>query len=143
MASPEAPELFGLPEDEGERRRLLDTPLEEPDSPKWASTLAEYVRVLEALFIRRGMESEAALRLAMDATLELGQYHGGHVIYLPRGDTLRTAIRHAEIFQRSRRGNIDDLAREYGLSVPQVYRIVRQQLALHRGRVQGKLWPSS
>lgn len=139
VANPDAPELFGLPESEEERRRLLEEPLDEGNR-KWAGTLAEYVRVLEALFIRRGMAAEEALKLAMDATLELGQYHGGQVIYLPRGDALRTALQHAEIFRRSRRGNIEGLAREYGLSVPQIYRVVRQQLALHRGRVQGTLW---
>lgn len=139
----EEQDMFGLPKGEEERQQLLDQGMDDVPSGKWATTLVEYVRILEALYRRRGMEVEAAQRLAMDSALELGEYQGGRVIYLPRGDKLRLAIKHAEIYRRSKRGNIEALAAEFGLTVPQIYRIVREQGVLHRAKIQGTLFATS
>jgi Mor family transcriptional regulator len=138
----QASDLFGFDLSEAERKQLLDLGVDDAPTSKWSRSLVDGIRVLEALFKRRGMEAEQAGRLAMDAVLELGEYHGGRVIYWPRGDALRTALRHAEIYRRAKAGNIEQLAIEYQLSVPQVYRVLRQQHALHMAKIQGNLFPS-
>jgi Mor family transcriptional regulator len=136
----EATDMFGLDLNEAERKQLLDAGVDDAPASKWARSLVDGIRVLESLFKRRGMEADQASRLAMDAVLELGEYQGGRVIYWPRGDALRTALRHAEIYRRARSGNIEQLAGEYGLSVPQIYRVLRQQHALHMAKIQGNLF---
>lgn len=133
-------DLFGLPDDEAERQRLIDHVGEGIESSKWGKTLTEYVETLEALFLRRGFGEDRAFSLAADCVLELAEQRGGRVDYFPRGDALRTALKHAEIYRRGKRGNVDALAKEFDLSVPQVYRILREQYALHRDKIQGKLF---
>lgn len=136
------PELFGMPEDEESRRQLLEHAGDDVSQPKWSKTLAEYVQVLEQLYLRRGMPEDQAFRLAADSVLELAEQRGGRVEYLPRGDSLRTALRHAEIYRRCNGVNHQALADEYGLTVPQIYRINRQQRSLYLKRAQGGLFPT-
>jgi Mor family transcriptional regulator len=107
---------------------------------KWARNLVEMIEVIEARHVRDGLSQAQAFRLARNAVLEVAEHQGGRQFYLPRGDTLRTALRDAEIFRKVNRSNIEELAREHGLTVSQIYRINRQQRALHVRRVQGRLF---
>lgn len=111
-----------------------------PDS-KWAPLLAQMVAVLEALYRRKGMDEQAAFKLASDSVLALAEYFGGRVVYLPRGDRLKTALRDAEIYRRFRGSkNVDALAEEYDLSVIRVYAIYAEQRQLHLRKLQGRLF---
>lgn len=132
--------LFGLPTDEATRQQILDQAADAGSQSKWSKTLAEYVQVLEALYQRRGMPADEAFRLAADSVLELAEFRGGRAEYLPRGDALRTAIKHAEIFRRINGRNFEAIADEFQLTVIQVYRIYREQRALHRAKIQGSLF---
>lgn len=132
-------DMFGLPEGDAQREQLLDQ-AEDPSGKKWPKTLAEYVQVLEALYKRKGMTAEQAFRLAADSVLELAEQRGGRVEYLPSGDRLRTALKHAEIFRRAKAGNYEELALQFDILPHQVYRIVREQKALHLAKIQGSLF---
>lgn len=136
MADPRDQEgLPGLPADPDslEQAGVDDVPEE-----RWAQTLVHMVQVTEACLRRsRVQEPEAVARAVV---LELANYFGARQWYLPRGDRLRIALRDAEIYRRAKRGNIEALALEYGLNVIQVYRIVRQQKALHIAKIQGRLF---
>lgn len=59
---------------------------------------------------------------------------GGAVVYIPRGDGLRRAIRDMEIFREWREKNArpDALARKFDLSSQAVYDIIARQRVLHR-----------
>lgn len=116
-------------------RELTDVPVE-----KWARGLVEMIEVMEAAFRRVGIGEELAFRLASDGAFAVAEYHGGRQFYLPRGDALITAVRDAAIYRRANRANIESLAAEHGLTVSQIYRICRQQRALHIGRTQGRLF---
>lgn len=132
-------DLFGLPGDDAQREQMLNQAADSSGA-KWPKTLAEYVQVLEALYKRRGMDAEQAFRLAADSVLELAEQRGGRVEYLPCGDRLRTALKHAEIFRRARAGNFEQLAAQFDIQPHQVYRIVREQKALHLKKIQGSLF---
>lgn len=132
-------DLIGPP-DEAELDRILDSNVDDVPEDRWARTLARLVEVLFARYRRNGMAPEDAGKLANATVIEIAHYFGGRPVYLPRGDRLKIALRDAEIFRRARRGNIEALADEFGLNVIQIYRIIRQQKALHIAKVQGRLF---
>lgn len=132
-------DLLGPPDD-GELERLMDADPGELPEERWAQSLVDMVRVQEAVYRRAGHPEDDAFELARAGVMALAEYYGGRMWYLPRGDRLRAALRDAEIYRRVKRGNIRALAVEYGLSEPQIYRINRQQKALHMKRIQGRLF---
>lgn len=115
-------------------RGTLDVP-----EDRWAPMLAAMVAVLESTYRRLGLGDAQAAKLATAGVLAQAAYAGGRMLYLPRGDRLRKALRDAEIYHRARRGNIRQLADEYGLTDIHVYRICREQKELHLSKVQGRL----
>ncbi|CAD7351602.1 transcriptional regulator [Xanthomonas arboricola] len=105
---------------------------------RWAPMLASMVAVLESTYRRLGLGDAQAAKLATAGVLAQAEYAGGRMLYLPRGDRLRKALRDAEIYHRARRGNIHQLADEYGLTDIHIYRICREQKELHLSKVQGQ-----
>lgn len=132
-------DLIGMPDGDAALELLIKGADDAPEE-RWAPLLARLVEVLVARFRRTGMSEDAADKLASASVIEIAHYFGGRMVYLPRGDQLRLALRDGEIFRRSRRGNIQQLAQEYGLTDIQVYRIIRQQQRLHLAKVQGRLF---
>lgn len=132
------PELLpGMPIDPD---GLLAANLDDVPASQWSQRLVQMIEVMEAAFIRRGEPKERAFLLARDAAVSLAEYHGGRQFYIPRGDALLTALRDAEIFRRVKRGNIQLLAEEYGLTDRHIWRIYRTQRKLHLDKVQGRLF---
>lgn len=122
-------------------QQLLEADAELPEAQRrWAPMLVDLVRVIEAAHVRRGMAAEAAFGSALDAVKGVAEYFGGRPLYIPRGDRLLTALRDAEIFRRAKGGNIERLAGEYGISSIQLYRVIKQQKALHLRKIQGRLF---
>ncbi len=126
--------------DNDELERLSQLDLDEVPPDKWARNLVEMIEVMSAAYRRDGLPEHKASRLASMGVLAIAEHHGGRQFYLPRGDTLLTALRDADIYRRANRGNIETLAAEHGLTVSQIYRICRLQRALHIGKVQGRLF---
>lgn len=134
---PDQPDLLGMPAGEEARDLVERGPVDAP-SESWAPMLAALVAVLHATFRRAGVDEELAIRLATTGVLAQAEYAGGRMLYLPRGERLRRALRDAEIYRRARRGNIGALAREHGLTDIQIYRICREQKELYLSKVQGR-----
>lgn len=132
-------DMIGQPDD-AELERLLEADPGEVPEERWTQSLVDMIRVQEAMYRRRGYSEDEAFALARDGVMALAEYFGARMWYLPRGDRLRAALRDAEIYRRAKRGNIRDLAMEFGLSEPQIYRINRQQKALHLKKIQGRLF---
>lgn len=129
------------PIDADQAASLIGQDLASVPESKWAPLLANMVAVLEALYRRRGMEAGEAFQLASDGTMALAEYFGGRVVYLPRGDRLKNALRDADIYRRFLgSNNVDALAEEYGLSVIRIYAIHAEQKALYLAKVQGRLF---
>lgn len=130
------PDMIGMP---GDVESLLGRDLSDVPEGKWAPLLANMVSVLEARFLRQGMTADQAFNQARDSVLATAEYFGGRMIYLPRGDRLKLALRDAEIFHRANANNIKTLATEFEVTDIQIYRIIRQQRALHISKVQRRL----
>lgn len=135
-------DLFGLPDDPEERKRMLEEAANLPESA-WAPQLTELVAFLEALFKRRRMTPEAAFELACEVVMEQAHAFGGRTMYLPRGDKLRVALRDAELWRRysGKPEQILEFSLELGISTVHCYAIMAKQRKLHMGRHQGSLFP--
>lgn len=131
-------DLLGMPSGQEGLDLIERGAMELPDA-RWAPTLAAMVAVLASTLKRQGIDEDQAARLATAGVLAQAEYAGGRMMYLPRGDRLRLALRDAEIWQRAKRGNINALAQEYGLSDIHIYRICKQQRELYIARRQGRL----
>lgn len=132
------------PIDASQAESLVGRDLSAVPQAKWAPMLANMVAVLEALYRRRGIGAEQAFELARDSVLAQAEYFGGRVVYLPRGDQLKNAVRDAEIYRRFRGSrNADQLADEYELTVVRIYAIAAEQRALHLAKVQPQLFDDS
>ena len=118
---------------------LMAANLDDVPKDRWPRDLVRAIEVMEAAFMQAGHTEAAAFELARTGVVALANYGGGRQWYLPRGDALTTALRDADIYRRSRRGNIATLAVEFGLTERHVWRIIRQQYALHRLKVQLQL----
>ena len=129
-----------LPIDPAQADSLVGVDLAAVPESKWAPMLAQMVAVLEALYRRGGKDEDAAFRQACDSVMALADYWGGRVVYLPRGDRLKLALRDAEIYRRFRgSANADQLAEEFDLNVIRIYAIAAEQRALYVKRTQREL----
>ncbi|MDF2415850.1 Mor transcription activator family protein [Aeromonas sp. 1HA1] len=107
---------------------------------KWPKALAELVDVLACELARGGMAQEQARAQARKLALVQAHYMGGRAYYIPTGEHLKAALRDRAIWDEFNGRNIDQLARKYGLSVPQTYAVVAEQRLLTRKRIQGELF---
>lgn len=135
-------DLFGLPDDPEQRRRMVEEAASMPES-RWAPQLTEIVAYLEALFQRLEMPPEAAFRLAREVVMEMAHAFGGRSVYLPRGDRLRIALRDAELWRRynGKAEQVEQFARQLGITSIHCYSILARQRKLHLDRLQGSLFP--
>ncbi len=138
---PDDTDLFALPDDPSVRRRMIEEAASLPEA-RWAPQLTELVAFLEALFRRLRMPPEEAFALAREVVLEQAHAFGGRTMYLPRGDRLLIALRDAEMWRRytGKTEQIEQFAREFGMTTIHVYTIMAKQRKLHLGRLQGSLF---
>jgi len=115
---------------------------EGPASHQWPQTLADLLDVTRAALLDAGIEADQADGLSRKITAAQAHYLGGQPLYLPRGDALRTALKHAAIYRAwdGRRETKYSLARESGMTPRQIERIIVEQSRLHRDRFQGTLF---
>ena len=102
---------------------------------RWEGTLVEMSSLAEnkLLQLLPGM-TDTVPQIAREVVYAICQTMGGAVVYIPRGDKLRRALRDAEIFRGWRDQNTrpDALARKFDLSSQAVYDIIARQRVLHR-----------
>jgi Mor family transcriptional regulator len=106
----------------------------------WPPLLSGMLRVLEAVNRRKGMDEKAAFDHARDDVVALSEYFGARMVYLPKGERLRLALRDAEIWRSFTGRNARDLAEKYQLSEPHLYQVLAQQRSLNLKRFQGRLF---
>jgi Mor family transcriptional regulator len=118
-------------------QRAADTNV---DETQWAPLLVDMLRVLEALNKRCGLPDPAAFAAAQANVLALAEYFGGRMVYLPKGDRLRIALRDAEMWRAFTGKNVPTLAQEYDISEIHCYAVLKKQRALHQHKLQGRLF---
>lgn len=121
-----------------------DTVLANMEDPKvlarWQGTLVEMSSLAENQLLQVLPDKllpnklEEVPKIARAVVYAICQTMGGAVVYIPRGDALRRALRDAEIFREWRDKNVrpDALGRKFNLSSQAVYDIIARQRALHR-----------
>lgn len=120
---------------------LLDRVGEEHlPSGTWPRTLAELFDVLLAEMGRLGKSEKEAARIARASVIAIAHNLGGRAIYLPRGESVRRAIRDARMWHEHDGRNTQELAERYHLSIRQVYQILSEQKALRMDRKQSQLF---
>lgn len=111
------------------------------DKTRWPQRLVEIYDVLFAYNTkRRGLGMDDAARDSSAQAILLADYLGGAVVYLPRGDGLRKAVRDSEAYRRHDGRNTEQLAREYGMTTTKFYELLAREKARRVRRMQGRLF---
>lgn len=102
---------------------------------RWEGTLIEMASLAE-IKLREVLpeHQEQVPQIARAVVYAICETMGGAVVYIPRGNILRRALRDAEIFREWREHSTrpDELARKYDLASQTVYDIIARQRELHR-----------
>ncbi|EPG7298497.1 TPA: Mor transcription activator family protein [Klebsiella pneumoniae] len=106
----------------------------------WPERLAELLAVLVAELRRNDVPPEQARELGAKLAAAIGHYLGGRAVYIPAGDRLFIALRDNLIYAAFQGNNHDELARQFDLSVPALYRIIAEQRRIWRRRRQSDLF---
>lgn len=106
----------------------------------WPKFLRELMDVLKDELKRSGHEEGDALKLAQKLVARQAQHLGGRMVYIPRDERLKLALRDMEIYDNYNGGNSRDLAERYNLTQQRICNIVKDQHALYRKRNQPDLF---
>lgn len=106
----------------------------------WPKMLADLVDISSHRLSRMGHDDETALAEAKAIVIAIAEFLGGRMLYLPRNESLRLALRDNLIWKELGKLSVPALADKHELTPMQVYNIIREQRALHRGRVQRSLF---
>ncbi|WP_299197941.1 Mor transcription activator family protein [uncultured Amphritea sp.] len=109
---------------------------------KWPRDLSALVDIYSAALERLGYNGTEAQKISHTLLAEQSVYCGGRYFYLPKLDALKKAIRDVELHRDwSERGvQPDELADKYKISATHVYRIIKEQQAYYRKRIQPELF---
>ncbi|AJO77505.1 Mor transcription activator family protein [Pseudomonas sp. MRSN 12121] len=127
-------EMFPGDIDNLDAKKVLDSMQDPTVLSRWEGSLREMVEIAEAKLATEMGPASTAPELARHVVFAICSTMGGGVIYLPRGDALKRAMRDAAIFRewRDESAPIPDLVRKYDLASQTIYEIIRRQRALHR-----------
>lgn len=103
---------------------------------RWEGSLREMVEIAEAALRNSHGDSERVPEMARQVVFAICDTMGGSVIYLPRGELLKKAMRDAAIYHEWRHGSAQpaQLVRKHRLALQTIYDIIARQRALHRQR---------
>ncbi|WP_334467895.1 Mor transcription activator family protein [Arsenophonus sp. PmNCSU2021_1] len=119
----------------------IDTVDEETLQPQWPQLLAALVDVMDNELQRQGFTAPQSRPLARKMAAALAAYAGGRNYYLPKGDSLLTALRDDEIFHRWQQGTpIETLRKAYRLGQIQIYKVIATQRQRYVKRTQPALF---
>lgn len=106
----------------------------------WPKFLRELMDVLSNELQRSGMDKDDAKKLGQQLVGRLAHHLGGRMVYIPRDERLKLALRDMEIYDNYNGGNSRDLAERYELTQQRICNIVKNQHGLYRKRRQPELF---
>jgi len=80
---------------------------------------------IEQSLVDSGLDKKEAEAIATGACDELRKNFGGEHFYLPIGRGLNAIIAHHAIYKKFTGNNHTELAKEFGVSITHVYRVVK------------------
>ncbi|MDC8012914.1 Mor transcription activator family protein [Tahibacter soli] len=110
------------------------------DKSRWPQRLVDLYDVLFAYARKTGADAETAARDASARAVLIADYLGGAVVYLPRGDAMRKAVRDSEAYRRHDGRNTNVLAREYGMTTTKFYELLARERKRRLRKMQGRLF---
>lgn len=114
-----------------------------PRTRKGRELLLELAGVVEHQVALAGVEPDRARAIGEAVLDQVRDQFGGQIVYISKGVSEATRRRWELIWQRFTGTNHDTLASEFGISVPQLYRIVAYMRMEERKRRQGRLFPET
>lgn len=128
-------QLFPDDSDKLDPKKVLAHMSDPNVASRWEGNLKEMVELAEVELLKRMPDRTKEIpEIARGVVFAICSTMGGSVIYLPRGDSLKRAMRDAELYREWREQGVEppDLVRKYNLSSPMIYSIIARQRALHR-----------
>lgn len=127
-------ELFPDDIDQLDAKKVLASMQDPTVLSRWEGSLREMVEIAEAKLLVEIKPGVEAAELARHVVFAICSVMGGKVVYLPRGDALKRALRDAGIYRdwKDNSISIPDLVSKYDLANQTIYDIIRRQRALHR-----------
>ncbi|MBP5140116.1 Mor transcription activator family protein, partial [Pseudomonas chlororaphis] len=107
-------EMFPGDLDNLDAKKVLDSMQDPTVLSRWEGSLREMVEIAEAKLVAEMGPTSTAPELARHVVFAICSTMGGGVIYLPRGDALKRAMRDAAIFRewKDESAQIPDLVRK-------------------------------
>ncbi len=97
-------------------------PNEDDDYPELLMDIAEQV----ALALKTHLPNEdEAKRVGFEVAEHIRHHHAGEMIYFPRGRKFEANRLHDDIWQKFTGRNVPELAKEFKMTEPSIYRILK------------------
>ncbi|MGI1669983.1 MAG: hypothetical protein K6L74_06605 [Neptuniibacter sp.] len=109
---------------------------------KWPKDLAALIDIFSDELERQGYAQEESQRITHRLLAAQSMYCGGRYFYLPKPDALEKAVRDLDLYKDWADNGLEpsELAKKYKVSVQHVYRIIKEQRAYYRKRIQPELF---
>ena len=91
--------------------------------PELLQDLAD--QITQALIELLGLDTEKAEQLGREIAERMAAHWGGQNVYFPMGLTMKLSRRDQQIYDAFKGDNQPDLARQFGVSLQWVYRILK------------------
>ena len=113
---------------------------DEVDLNSWPKMLADLIEVTLAELNDYGLHQDEAWRIAKRLITRQAHYFGGGMMYLPRNEKLKKALRDANLYHDFNGHNQRDLMKKYKLTQQAVYQICAEQRKLFVKKSQHELF---
>mgnify|MGYP000067462736 CR=1 FL=1 len=90
-----------------------------------ANLLVDMIVHLENELTKYGLPKQKAETMARDICDQLRLTFGGEQFYFPKGKELDVILKHHEIYKRFTGSNQIALSKEFGMTVPHIYRVLK------------------
>lgn len=131
-------DLFGIDLSQPIAQHLDDHIIQE--RRHWPKDLVEIADFVLAELKAAGYQDAELNLLTEKILVGLCFRSGGRGFYLPQADRVKRALRDKQIYDAFNGHNIRQLVRHFELSEQKVYEVLREQRALHLGKVQPGLF---
>lgn len=91
-----------------------------------AALLMQVILLIEEELGKHGLNKDKAESIAKCTCDQLRQDFGGESFYFPKGKELDALLAHHIIYQRFNGSNQVELAKQFNMSVPHVYRLLKK-----------------
>lgn len=109
---------------------------------KWPKDLAALIDIFDDELKRLGYNEEESKLISHRLLAAQSMYCGGRYFYLPKKDGLEKAVRDLDLYRDWHDKGLEPstLATKYKISIQHVYRIINEQRAYYRKRIQPELF---